>query len=135
MSSLFPEPGGPTSSALWPPAAATSIARLHSNWPRTSERSGGAAGGSPGPESGGARRGGLPAAWPAGSSSAATASRSVETPSTCAPGTWRASRSLPAGTTSRSGPRSRASSAMGNTPRTGANRTFKQRSPSPPSVA
>ena len=38
-SMVFPEPGGPSSSTLWPPAAATSSARLACAWPRTSARS------------------------------------------------------------------------------------------------
>ena len=35
-----PVPGGPTISTLWPPAAATSSARLACAWPFTSARSG-----------------------------------------------------------------------------------------------
>ena len=37
---VLPAPGGPTSSRLWPPAAAISSARRASNCPRTSSRSG-----------------------------------------------------------------------------------------------
>ena len=37
---VLPAPGGPTSSRLWPPAAAISSARRASGWPRTSARSG-----------------------------------------------------------------------------------------------
>ena len=37
---LFPEPGGPMSSALWNPAAAISNARLANSWPMTSAISG-----------------------------------------------------------------------------------------------
>ena len=36
---VLPAPGGPTRSALWPPAAAISSARLQLSCPRTSERS------------------------------------------------------------------------------------------------
>ena len=35
----LPEPGGPTISRLWPPAAATSSARLALSWPLMSRRS------------------------------------------------------------------------------------------------
>ena len=35
----LPEPGGPTNSRLWPPAAAISSARLAFSWPFTSRRS------------------------------------------------------------------------------------------------
>ncbi len=35
----LPEPGGPTMSTLWPPAAAISSARLAAAWPFTSARS------------------------------------------------------------------------------------------------
>src|SRR5918996_344806 len=38
-SMVFPAPGGPIISRLWPPAAAISSARLASAWPRTSARS------------------------------------------------------------------------------------------------
>ena len=38
-SMLFPEPGGPSSSTLWPPPAAISSARLTSTWPLTSAKS------------------------------------------------------------------------------------------------
>src|SRR5260221_9369750 len=37
---VFPVPGGPTSSKLWPPAAASSSARRPRSWPRTSAKSG-----------------------------------------------------------------------------------------------
>ena len=37
---VFPVPGGPASSRLWPPAAASSSARRARSWPRTSARSG-----------------------------------------------------------------------------------------------
>ncbi len=37
---VLPVPGGPTSSALCPPAAAISSARLAAAWPLTSNRSG-----------------------------------------------------------------------------------------------
>ena len=36
---VFPEPGGPTMMTLWPPAAATSRARLTCSWPFTSLKS------------------------------------------------------------------------------------------------
>ena len=36
----LPEPGGPIIRTLWPPAAATSRARLAVAWPRTSQKSG-----------------------------------------------------------------------------------------------
>ena len=39
-SSVLPEPGGPTMTMQWPPASASSRARLASSWPRTSARSG-----------------------------------------------------------------------------------------------
>ena len=43
---LLPVPGGPMRRMLWPPAAATSMARLAFSWPRTSAKSGtGGAGG------------------------------------------------------------------------------------------
>ena len=38
---VLPVPGGPASSRLWPPAAASSSARRARSWPRTSARSGG----------------------------------------------------------------------------------------------
>ena len=38
----LPEPGGPIISMLWPPAAATSSARLADSWPLMSRRSGSA---------------------------------------------------------------------------------------------
>jgi len=38
-SMVLPEPGGPTIIRLWPPAAATSKARLTCSWPMTSEKS------------------------------------------------------------------------------------------------
>ena len=41
----LPAPGGPTISRLWPPAAATSSARLAVSWPLMSARSGSAAAG------------------------------------------------------------------------------------------
>ena len=37
--SVLSLPGGPLMSRLWPPAAATSSARLAYSWPRTSARS------------------------------------------------------------------------------------------------
>ncbi len=48
----LPAPGGPTISRLWPPAAATSSARLAVSWPLMSARSGSASPGSAMPASG-----------------------------------------------------------------------------------
>jgi hypothetical protein len=36
---VLPPPGGPSMHTLWPPAAATQIARFAASWPRTSEKS------------------------------------------------------------------------------------------------
>ena len=43
-SSVLPDPGGPIMSMQWPPARASSSPRRASSWPRTSARSGSAAG-------------------------------------------------------------------------------------------
>src|SRR5439155_1261045 len=76
-----PEPGGPMSRRLCPPAAATSRARLAEGWPRTSARSPAASGAA-------ARR--AAASTVVGTRSAsprrcATASASVSTPTTGGP--------------------------------------------------
>ena len=114
-SMVLPEPGGPRKSRLWPPAAATSSARLAVSWPRTSARSGPAAtaGSSPSGATKGAMgrlpsrcsiasarpRRGMTGTVPRAAASAALAagSRSSRSPSRCAEVGDRQRRRAPGG--------------------------------------
>ena len=115
-------------SALCPPAAATSSARLTSPCPRTSEKSG--------PPSSRVAvvwtRGGTGVPLPSRSANSSNASASVATGYTASPSTTAASAAFAAGTTIARRPSSRAPTAIGSTPRTG--RTAPS-SPSSPTIA
>ena len=115
---VLPDPGGPTKSRLWPPAAAISSARRGTSCPRTSARSavlGAVAGRRPRDDGGGGPGEAAPprraAARPARPDSAGPARRRAPTTA--------ASPAFSAGTTSRRTARARAQAAMGSTPRTG----------------
>ena len=97
---VFPVPGAPSSSRLWPPAAAISSASNGAAWPLMSARSGSAGGAGRPPPSG---NGGTE---PPASTSAAA--RSSETPATSSPSTSAASRARSRGTTNRLSPARRA---------------------------
>ncbi len=94
-SMVLPEPGGPIMSTLWPPAAATSSARLAVAWPRTSPKSS---------ATGRTARGARPAGGDGGSElvraapADATASARCRTPKTRTPSTTAASAAFSAGT-------------------------------------
>lgn len=121
---VLPEPGGPRSSRLWPPAAAISSALFAPDWPRTSARSAfllaaekkvisrGEAGVS----------GPLPSAW-------SIASMRWATPNTGTPPSAAASGPFAAGSSSSRIPRRAARSATARPPRT--ERTVPSRPSSP----
>ena len=120
---VLPEPGGPTMSRLWPPAAAISRARRASAWPRTSERSGpsAAARARRSPMGGGVVR--------ASSVPSAMASASVRLAAPATPGTSAASGALAFGSTRLRTPSSRAARAAAIAPRTGRNAPSSASSP------
>ena len=111
----LPEPGGPMSRILCPPAAAISSARLAVRCPRTSEKSSGIVA-MPARNSSGSKTVGaivcVPARW-------ASSSDTDETPSTVTPETTDASSAFSRGTYTVVRPASRAASTIGSTPRTG----------------
>jgi len=109
----LPEPGGPIIRTLWPPAAATSSARLAVAWPRTSRKSG------IDPSAGDAAAGAGTNAWNwSGLPRYVTTSARCRMPNTRMPSVTPASAALSAGTTTFRMPRLRAQAAMDSTPRT-----------------
>ena len=119
---LLPEPGGPISSTLCPPAAATSRARFTFSWPITSLKSSRCPGSSPG----------VQGAWGGISVSFlrwATSSATVSTGITVRFPARDASAPLSFGTYRVVIPSSAAARAMGRTPGTG--RSFPSRLSSP----
>jgi hypothetical protein len=113
---VFPQPGAPRSSSAWPPAAATSSARLARSWPRTSWRSGQRGG-----DTGGAQRAGSRAAPPRRCSTTRRRSGAVHT-----------SRPGARATTMRRQPASRAARQRASAPRTGRRRPSRASSPTSP---
>ena len=111
-SMVLPLPGGPKRSRLWPPAAATSSARLATSCPATSQRSSGGGKGGAGGASCRGGRGASPRAQ-------ATICATCLTAWTVSPSTTAASWPLASGTTRALAPARRAAMATGRTPRTG----------------
>ena len=123
-SMVLPVPGGPTMKTLWPPAAATSRARLACACPWTSEKSAS-----------------CPGTWPIqrDTSTSTRSSPPSRNPSTtwarlsagwtANPWTTAASSAFSRGTHTASTPRLRASMAMGSTPRTGRTDPSSESSP------
>ena len=109
----LPEPGGPIIMALWPPAAAITIARSAPSWPRTSVKSTASRAGA---QALGSRAVGVGASSLA---RASTRSRNAETGSTSIPSTTEASRAFWLGTKMLESPASRAATASGSAPRIG----------------
>ena len=122
----LPEPGGPTSSMLWPPAHATSNARFTFSCPLTSEKST-----SVHPAS---RANSLRVSTMVGSMAAAPETKSstcesVSTPYTSRLFTTAASVALARGSIMPLNPAARAAMAMGNAPRTGSTEPSSESSP------
>lgn len=111
-SMLLPEPGGPTSSTLCAPAAATSSARLTCSCPMTSLKSGRRSSVSSGCQAGSGSMENSPRRW-------AASCRTSFTGMTVRPPASVASRAFSAGTYSVRIPAFRAAMAMGSTPLTG----------------
>src|SRR5438552_336637 len=125
-SMVLPEPGGPMSSTLWPPAAATSRARRACACPRTSARSpaaSGAAARSASPSTVVGLRVASPRTW-------ATASAMVSTAITGGPPASAASGAFAAGTTSPFSAARRAADAIDRAPRIAWTRPSRPSSPS-----
>jgi len=110
---VLPDPGGPTRSRLWPPAAAISSARRARPWPRTSARSASI----PGPPASGAGAGVAAASSSRPrieSASWSVAAGWTERPGAIAASEWFAAGTIAAARRSRS-----ARSSVGRTPATG----------------
>ena len=106
----LPDPGGPAISRLWPPAAATSSARLAASWPLMSRRSGTETGASASLGSGGAKVW-VPFRWLTSEIKSGAATTST-VPTHAASGPHAAGQIRPR-------PSSPARSAAGSTPDTG----------------